>query len=122
MEQSTRFEPTALVVEDDLFQRDLIAVLLEESGMSVVQCKSAEEAFRVLQQSGERIVMMFTDVALAGNIDGIDLSRFVRRWYPHIRILVTSGRAPTKSLPDGTMFMPKPWLPLDVLREAERLI
>jgi len=33
---------------------------------------------------------------------------------------VTSGLTLTKSLPEGVMFMPKPWLALDVLREAER--
>jgi hypothetical protein len=33
---------------------------------------------------------------------------------------VTSGRALTKSLPEGATFMPKPWLAFDVLREAQR--
>jgi hypothetical protein len=32
----------------------------------------------------------------------------------------TSGLTLTKSLPEGATFMPKPWLPLDVLREAQR--
>jgi hypothetical protein len=35
-------------------------------------------------------------------------------------VIVTSGIALTKNLPEGATFMPKPWLPLDVLREAER--
>jgi hypothetical protein len=30
------------------------------------------------------------------------------------------GLALTKSLPEGAMFLPKPWLALDVLREADR--
>ena len=120
MGQSAPLKPIVLVVEDDPYQRALMAVLLEESGMTVIQCKSAEEAFRVLQRTGERLAMMFTDVSLAGDIDGVDLARFARQWYPHVRVLVTSGLELTKRLPDGTMFMPKPWLPLDVLREAER--
>jgi hypothetical protein len=35
-------------------------------------------------------------------------------------VIVTSGRALTKELPDGATFMPKPWMALDLLREAER--
>jgi hypothetical protein len=35
-------------------------------------------------------------------------------------VIVTSGRALKKSLPEGVIFMPKPWLALDVLPEAER--
>ena len=65
--------------------------------------------------------MIFTDVNLAGKIDGVELAHFVTQNYPNLRVIVTSGLAPTKSLPEGAMFMPKPWLPLDVLREAERL-
>jgi hypothetical protein len=33
---------------------------------------------------------------------------------------VTSDLALTRRLPEGVKFMPKPWLPLQVLREAER--
>jgi two-component system, cell cycle response regulator CpdR len=70
---------------------------------------------------GGRVSMMFTDVKLAGKIDGVELAHFATQCYPKIRVIVTSGLALTKSLPEGAMFMPKPWLPLNVLREAGRL-
>ena len=41
------FKPMALVVEDDVLQRELVTALLEESEMGVIQCESAEEALRV---------------------------------------------------------------------------
>ena len=69
---------------------------------------------------GGRVSMMFTDVNLAGRIDGVELAHFAAQCYPNIHVIVTSGNALTKSLPDGVTFIPKPWLPLDVLREAER--
>ena len=120
MGQASPFKPIALVVEDDPLQRELVVVLLEESEMGVIQCQSAEEALLVLEKMGESMSMMFTDVDLAGKIDGVELVHFATQQYPNIRVIVTSGIALTKSLPKGVTFMSKPWLPLDVLREAER--
>ena len=120
MGQADPFKPIALVVEDDVLQRELVVVLLEESGMGVLQCKSAEEALRVLEKMGGRVSIIFTDVNLAGRIDGVELAHFTTQCYPNIHVVVTSGLALTKRLPEGAMFLPKPWLPLDVLREAER--
>ena len=114
------FKPMALVVEDDVLQRELVAALLEESEMGVIQCESAEEALRVLEKTGGRVSMIFTDVSLTGKIDGVELAHFATRCYPNIHVIVTSGLTMMKTLPEGVMFMRKPWLALDVLREAER--
>jgi DNA-binding NtrC family response regulator len=119
MGQAKPFKPIALVVEDDELERELATVLLEESEIGVIQCESAEGALRVLEKMGGCVSMMFTDVKLAGKIDGLELAHFATQYYPNIRVIVTSGLALTKSLPERAMFMPKPWLPLDVLREAE---
>ena len=120
MGQSSPFKPIALVVEDDALQRELAVVLLEECEMGVIECESAEGALRVLEKMGECVSMIFTDVNLAGKIDGVELAHFATQCYPDIHVIVTSGLTLTKSLPDGAIFMPKPWLPLDVLREAQR--
>ena len=120
MGQASRFKSIALVVEDDVLQRELVVVLLEESEMDVIQCESAEEALPVLEKMGAGVSMLFTDVSLAGKIDGVELANFATQHYPNIHVIVTSGLALTKSLPEGAMFMPKPWRPLDMLREAER--
>jgi hypothetical protein len=62
--------------------------------------------------------MMFTDVNLAGTMTGAELATKARLRFPNLKVIVTSGRNPPK-LPEGTMFMPKPWRALDVVREAE---
>jgi two-component system cell cycle response regulator CpdR len=120
MGQASSFKPIALVVEDDVLQRELVVVLLEESEMDVIQCEDAEEAIRILEKVGRRVSMMFTDANLAGKLDGVELAHFATRFYPNIHVIVTSGLVLTKELPEGAMFMAKPWLALDVLREAER--
>ena len=121
MGQARPFKTIALVVEDDMLQREGVAALLEESEMGVVQCDTAEEALRVLEKLGEYVSLIFTDVKLNGKIDGIELAHFSTQRYPNIHVIVTSGFALTRRLPEGVKFMRKPWLPLDVLREAERL-
>jgi hypothetical protein len=35
---------------------------------------------------------------------------------------VTSGKPMHQELPDGVQFWAKPWAPLDVIREAERMV
>jgi hypothetical protein len=59
-------------------------------------------------------------VDLTGHVDGVELAHFTHQHYPNIHVIVTSGRALTKDLPDGPTFMPKPWMAFDLLREAER--
>jgi DNA-binding NtrC family response regulator len=120
MGQANPFKPMALVVEHDVLEREMVAALLEESDMGVIQCESAEEALRVLEKIGGHVSMIVTDVSLTGKIDGVELAHFATRRYPNIHVIVTSGRALKKSLPEGVMFMPKPWLPLDVLCKGER--
>ena len=119
MGQATPFKPIALVVEDDALQREYVVVLLEESDMGVVQCDSAEAALRVLDKMGGCLSLMFTDVNLAGDIDGLELARFAKARFPKMHVIVTSG-TPRTGLPEGATFLAKPWRPLDVLREAER--
>jgi two-component system cell cycle response regulator CpdR len=120
MGQASPFKPTALVVENDEIEREMVAMLLEESEMGVIQCASADAALRVLEKLGSSLSMMFTDVNLTGCLDGVELAHFARTHYPNIHLIVTSEGPVGKALPKGAKFMSKPWIALDVLREAER--
>jgi CheY-like chemotaxis protein len=42
----------ALVVEDDVFQREILAELLKDKGLEVVECSTAEAAEIVLVSTG----------------------------------------------------------------------
>lgn len=112
-------KPTALVVEDDQDQRELVSLLLEECDMAVIQCETAESAEVVLERVGGSLSMIFTDVKLAGHMSGTELAEIAKGRFPDMTVIVTSGsEAPV--LPAGAMFMQKPWRALDILREAER--
>jgi DNA-binding NtrC family response regulator len=113
--------PIAVVVEDEASVRDVAVVLFEESEMRVMPCDNAEKAFAILCKHGDEIAVLFADVRLAGLMDGIDLAHRVKRMWPHVRIILTSGYSSSRSnLPEDIVYMPKPWLALDLLMQAER--
>jgi two-component system cell cycle response regulator CpdR len=110
--------PLALVVEDDPLERELASVVLEECEMDVVPCESAEAATAVIEALERRPLMLFADVRLPGVLTGADLAFLVRDKFPEARVIVTSGDDFPPPLPDGARFMPKPWVPLELVREA----
>lgn len=119
MGQAEPFRATALIVEDDIMQREMLCLLLEESGYDVIQCGSAEAAERVLEKNAGALCLMLTDVQLAGRMNGVELAYVAKDRNPRLDVVVTSGRPLKQALPDGAKFWAKPWAPLDVLREAE---
>jgi CheY-like chemotaxis protein len=119
MGQARPFRATALIVEDDALQREMLSLLLEESGYHVIQCESAEAAERVLDNNPAALCLMLTDVQLAGRMTGVELAHVAKDRNPRLDVVVTSGRPLAQPLPEGAKFWAKPWAPLDVLREAE---
>lgn len=114
----------ALIVEDDPDVRALAAILLEETPLDVVEVASAEAALDCLQERGGEVAMMFADVRLPGEMDGVQLAKAACKLWPTIRIVLTSGDpgAQLNDLPECVTFMPKPWRGLDVLVQAEKAV
>ncbi len=121
MGQSKPLRATALVVEDDVMQREMTCLLLEESDFNVIECESAEAAELVLERNGGSLSLMMTDVQLAGHMNGVELAHIAKKCNPELDVIVTSGMPLRQPLPDGAKFWPKPWAPLDIIREAERM-
>lgn len=118
MGQSKRFRQTAVVVEDDEIQRDMIVMLLEESDFQVIQCEDAETASLAIKMRHPSFLI--TDVKLSGKMDGVELAHLALQQYPHMRVVVISGQAPAGALPQGARFLAKPFYPISLLREAAR--
>jgi DNA-binding NtrC family response regulator len=106
------------VVEDDEIQRDMIALLLEESDFEVIQCEDAETASLAIKMRHPSFLI--TDVNLSGKMDGIELARLAHRQSPEMKVIVISGQAPASALPEGVQFLAKPFYPITLLREAAR--
>ena len=118
MSQTKRY---ALVVEDDIGQREMVVVLLEGAGFEVLQSDTAEAAMIILQQAGRDLSLLVSDVRLNGDMPGSHLARFAKQLFPNIKVVVTSGKD-WPVLPDGAIFLRKPWKPLDLVREAKLAI
>src|ERR1700730_2183051 len=110
-----------LIVEDETELRLLMKMMLEESELEVIECDSAEAALATVLLRGQEVAMIFADIRLSGEMDGIDLAREVKMRWPHLIVLLTSGNAGEhRDLPPGVEYVPKPWKTLDVLTAAER--
>jgi len=80
----------ALFIEDNADLRDIIGMLLEEEGLQVHTCASAEEA--ELAFAPDRFDLVITDVSLPG-ISGTELARRLLQRAPAIWIVFSSGYA-----------------------------
>lgn len=118
--------PTKLVivVEDDPTVRELAVAMLEETVLDVVACASAEEALAMMREHADNVAMLFTDVQLAGAVDGVQLACLASRNWPNVRLVVTSGGAGDRvtDLPGKAVYLDKPWRALDVLVQVDQAV
>jgi FixJ family two-component response regulator len=105
----------ALVVEDDLSQREALTDLLKLQRMDVIACDSAEAEELVLGRTGLEISVLITDAELGGEASGLELAQFARDRFPHLRIIVVSGRD-VRELPRDVCFLHKPYASNDLVR------
>ena len=105
----------ALVVEDDPLQREVVAELLKDEGLEVVECSTAEAAELVLVSTGTELKVLVTDVNLAGAMSGVELAGYAKRKFPHISVVMVSGKGPAY-IPHATSFLMKPFRPKELLQ------
>lgn len=105
---------TALVVENDALQREILTELLKDEGLEVVQCTTAEAAELVLAAAGPDFLALVTDVNLDGDMSGVELAEFAKRKFPHLNVVMISGRGPSY-IPHNTSFFLKPYPPRQLL-------
>jgi CheY-like chemotaxis protein len=115
--------PAILVVEDEFWIMQDVAEQLEKNGFQVLCARNADEALSLVE-AGREIHLIFTDINMPGGRDGLALAREVRRRWPTIQLLVTSGRnrADDLALPDADTFIPKPYQPRQVISRIARLL
>jgi PAS domain S-box-containing protein len=80
---------TILLVEDDPRLRAAAASQLRALGYQVLPAASAAEALEALRQ--RPVDLLFTDIGLAGAMDGRRLAEKARALRPELKVLFTSG-------------------------------
>ncbi|HSA46714.1 MAG TPA: ATP-binding protein, partial [Candidatus Competibacteraceae bacterium] len=81
---------TILVVEDDTGVRSFVVTALERMGYDIRQADTAAIALQILDATPE-IALLFTDIMLPGDMDGVQLAAEAQRRWPGLRVLFTSG-------------------------------
>ncbi|WP_129780390.1 PAS domain-containing sensor histidine kinase [Peristeroidobacter soli] len=84
-------DETILVVEDNDAVRSFTTDTLREFGLTVIEAADAADALKILDRN-RQIDLLFTDIGLPG-MNGRELAATVRRLYPSVRLLFTSGYA-----------------------------
>ncbi len=109
-----------IVVEDEALIRNELVEAFSYYGFYVLGAEDAAEALKVLQEKGPHIQVVFTDVHLPGATNGVVLGQHIRKTWPWISLLVTSGYGtPDPSqMPDGSRFVLKPY---KISRIAEQI-
>ena len=115
-----------LVVEDDVLVRMVTIEALEEFGFTVIPADNGVEALAVLEQQGQTLDAVITDVAMPGGVSGIDLARRIGRSYPDLALIVTTGyvsdRLPVEEMPLRYAFVAKPFSSDDLVRRLMTLL
>lgn len=103
-------KPNVLIVDDDDLLRELTAQLVEDVGCTPLMAADADKAVALLEDNHE-IVLMITDIQMPGSMDGLVLASFVRKRWPAIALIIVSGNVtpPQDELPDGAVFLRKPY-------------
>lgn len=111
---------TVLVVEDEPLVRTDAAGFLAEEGFEALEAANAKDAIAMLRKRPD-IDVVFTDVNMPGPIDGLKLVEIVRRKWPLVFVIVTSGQhfPREEDMPACSCFIPKPYTPEQVVRAVE---
>ena len=111
---------TILLVEDDALVRRATERALRGAGFDVLSAPSAEDAHKRLTDA--RVDLMITDCVMP-KVDGLELAReLASRGNRLPTLFVSGGMRPPFELPEGAMFLPKPYDPERLLECVAELL
>jgi two-component system, response regulator PdtaR len=99
-----------LVVEDDFLSRLHAVNLVEDAGYIAVEASNADQAITILEARKD-IRIVFTDINMPGSMDGLKLSHAIRKRWPPIELILTSGHfdLSDNDIPERRRFFSKPY-------------
>ena len=111
-----------LVVEDDPLLRIAAVDLVEDAGFEAVEATDATQAVRILEERTD-IRIVFSDIDMPRGLDGMRLAALIRRRWPPIELILTSGKLHPRpeEMPERGVFLSKPYREQDVVAELWRM-
>jgi DNA-binding NtrC family response regulator len=103
-------KPVVLIVEDEPLVRLVAAALLQDAGFETLEADTADDALHLLEEH-EDVRVLFSDIQIPGDKDGLDLAIEVHGRWPEIGLVLTSGGVtlPHGAIPDEGRFLAKPY-------------
>jgi CheY-like chemotaxis protein len=83
-------KPTVLIVEDECLIRMLAVEAFLDEGFSVLEAEHADSALAVYGGAGP-VHVLFTDVNMPGELNGIDLAEHLKSLLPALHIIIASA-------------------------------
>jgi CheY-like chemotaxis protein len=109
-----------LVVEDDWIVRSDIVAEFQAHGWLVLETATGEDALSLLRD--HHVDAIFTDIQLAGHINGWDVAERSRAVRSDLPVIYTSGNALDRSRRTvGSMFFSKPYVAAEVVEACQKL-
>jgi two-component system cell cycle sensor histidine kinase/response regulator CckA len=110
---STRGSETILLVEDEDTVRSVASRVLLNQGYTVIQARNGEEALQLLDELGDTIDLILTDMVMP-DMGGLALAGQLRERWPDLKLVYMSGYAEGDKLEPGTQefqtsFLQKPF-------------
>src|SRR5215469_1295199 len=114
---------TVLVVEDDPDVRNITVARLGEFGHHVLEAENAKAALDILGR-GDAVDLLFTDIAMPGGMNGLELARRALQLRPGIGVLFVSGYTSSAHTEGSTPgeFLQKPYRQEDLGRALHRAL
>ena len=107
---------TILLVEDEFPLRTFVSDLLHRCGYTVLEAESGPAALKIWQNHRDRIHLVFTDIIMPENLNGIELGHRLKQDKPELKVIYTSGYTGNlegrhATLTEGVNFIRKPFKP-----------
>lgn len=119
--QKSAVQNTVLVVEDEMFIREMISSELREAGFAVVEAESGDDALATLPKLAQ-VDALLTDIRMPGAADGWTVAERCCDAFPGLPVVYVSGYItdPMRLVP-GSVFLRKPYLPHQVVHTIKGL-
>ncbi|TGN06899.1 PAS domain S-box protein [Leptospira ilyithenensis] len=85
-----KYSERVLLVDDEEGIIDIAETLLVDLGFTVTTAVSADDALKLLDNKGS-FDLLISDIMMPGEIDGLALAEIVKKDYPNMKIILTSG-------------------------------
>ena len=115
-----------LVVEDDVFIREIAEMMIQDWGHQTLSASDIDEALLLLR-SPQQIDALFTDIYLKDAVlGGCDLAIQAIALRPGLRVLYTTGNTITEKMTalliEGTQFLRKPFTTVELAERVRALL